>query len=283
MKTNQSTNLFIAGIAVLNLFFSLGCNSVHNKYLTAVHEEFTKQPLGEEKILTSSDIAHLPAPVQRYISYSGSIGKGIPQNFRLEFDAQMTKKPGDEPMAASSEQTNFLGNYSRIFFMKASKFLVPFRILHVYADQKATFVVRVASLFNAVDLSGEQLTAAETVTILNDLCVFAPGALIDKRLSWREIDSLSTEVIFTNGAYTVSAVLYFNEKGELINFISNDRSALQDDGSLKKFPWLTPLSNYKNFDGRMVSTKGATIYRYPEGDFTYGTFTLKNIRYNVKE
>lgn len=256
---------------------------MHSNYRETVNREFAKQPLNEEILLTSSDIAGLPTPVQRYIVYSGAVGKSVPQNFRLEFDAQMIKKPGDAPMDASSEQTNFLGNYSRIFFMKASKFLVPFRILHVYTDQKATFVVRVASLFNAVDLSGEQLTAAETVTILNDLCVFAPGALIDKRLTWKEIDSLSCEVTFTNGAYTVSAVLYFNEKGELINFISNDRSALQDDGSLKKFPWITPLGNYKNFDGRMVSTAGATIYRYPEGDFTYGTFTLKNIRYNVKE
>jgi hypothetical protein len=239
--------------------------------------------LKEEVILTQADIADLPAPVQRYIIYSGSIGKSIPQNFRLEFDAQVPKKPGDAPMDASSEQMNFFGNYSRIFFMKASKFLVPFRVLHVYADQKATFVVRVASLFNAVDLSGEQLTAAETVTILNDLCVFAPGTLIDKRLSWKEIDSLSSEVTFTNGNYKVSAILYFNEKGEIINFISNDRYALRDDGSLKILPWLTPLGNYKNFNGRMVSTAGRTIYRYPEGDFTYGIFTLRNIIYNVKE
>jgi hypothetical protein len=283
MGIKQLEIILIPAVLIMSIIISPGCSSVQNRYLITVREEFTKQPLSKEKILTQSDIAGLPHPVQKYITYSGAIGKSIPQNFRLEFDAQMTKKPGDKPMDASSEQVNFLENYSRIFFMKASKFLVPFRILHVYEEQKATFVVRVASLFNAVDLSGEQLTTAETVTILNDLCVFAPGSLIDKRLSWKEIDSLSSEVTFTNGVYIVSAMLYFNEKGELINFISNDRSALQDDGSLKKVPWITPLSNYKNFDGRMVSTTGATIYRYPEGDFTYGTFTLKSIRYNVKE
>ncbi|MBK6967086.1 MAG: hypothetical protein IPH20_25080 [Bacteroidales bacterium] len=92
-----------------------------------------------------------------------------------------------------------------------------------------------AEMFKVVDLSGEELTTAETVTLLNDMCIFAPGCLVDKRLVWSEIDSMSTKVTLTNGKYIVSAILYFNESGELINFMSDDRSALQDDGTVKKF------------------------------------------------
>ncbi|HLP17290.1 MAG TPA: DUF6544 family protein, partial [Bacteroidota bacterium] len=205
-----------------------------------------------------------------------------PQNMRIEFDAEMIKSPGAAPMIATSEQMNFFGNYSRIFFMKASKFFIPFRVLHAYADQQATFVVRVAGLFNAVDLSGEELTRTETVTLLNDMCLFAPGNLYDKRLSWKEVDSLCSQVTITNGPYTVSALLYFNMAGELVNFVSDDRSALQDDGTLRKARWSTPVSGYKEIDGRKIPTLGKTIWHYPEGDFTYGTFTLKTIAYNVQ-
>ena len=65
----------------------------------------------------------------------------------------------------------------------------------------------------------------------------------------KEIDSLSCAVTIENGKYKVSAILYFNEKGELINFVSDDRSALQDDGTMKKARWSTPVSDYKEIDG----------------------------------
>jgi hypothetical protein len=84
-----------------------------------------------------------------------------------------------------------------------------------------------------------------------------------------------------NGRYKVSAMLCFNEKGELINFISEDRYALQDNGTMKRVRWSTPVKDYKEFDGRRTPTYGETIWNYPEGDFTYGTFRLKDITYNV--
>jgi hypothetical protein len=47
--------------------------------------------------------------------------------------------------------------------------------------------------------------------------------------------------------------------------------------------WSTPIGNYQEIDGRKVPFSGATIWHYPEGDFTYGRFTLKDIKYNVRE
>src|SRR5690606_32263451 len=105
-------------------------------------------------------------------------GKPVPRNMRIVFEAEMRRKRGGIPLAASSEQYNFLGeNTSRFFFMKARQFLVPFRVSHAYSDREAAMTVRVAGLFTPVDIEGEELTRAETVTLLNDLCVFAPGAL----------------------------------------------------------------------------------------------------------
>ena len=250
-------------------------------YIGKVVGEFASQPIWYEEILIESDIAHLPDPVRKYIIYSGAIGKSKPQNVRIAFEAEMFRKPGAKPMKAISEQYNFYGDYARLFLMTASKLLIPFHALHIYRNKEATFKVRVANIFNVVDIKGEELTTAETVTLLNDMCIFVPGNLYDKRLSWKEIDSLSSEVTIENGKFTVSAILYFNEKGELINFVSDDRYALQDDGTMKRAKWSTPVSDYKESDERRIPTRGATIWNYPDGDFTYGTFRLKNITYNV--
>ena len=255
--------------------------SVQREYTNKVNDEFKRQPAGPEEILTKNDITHLPFPVRKYIKYSGAIGKSKPQNVCITFDAKMVSKPGAAPMNATSEQYNFFGSFTRLFLMKASKLLIPFRAGHVYCNETATFVVRVANLFNVVDVKGEDLTTAETVTLLNDMCIFVPGNLYDKRLTWKEIDSLSCAVTIENGKYKVSAILYFNEKGELTNFVSDDRYALQDDGTMKKVRWSTPVKDYKEIDGRRIPTYGETIWNYPEGDFTYGTFRLKSIIYNT--
>lgn len=250
-------------------------------FQSRVAEEFAAQPLKDEAVLTDTEIAHLPLPVKKYLEYTGALGRSIPRNVRIEFEAEMFRKPGDAPMKARSCQYNFLGSYSRIFQMEARKMFIPFRARHIYRKQQATFVVRVAGLFNVVDLEGDELTRAETVTVLNDLCLFAPGGLADKRLSWSEIDATTAKVTLVNGPYTVSATLFFNPKGDLINFISDDRSALMDDGTLKQARWSTPVGNYREIQGRRVPAYGETIWHYPEGDFVYGRFRLAGIRYNL--
>ncbi|MCB1191917.1 MAG: hypothetical protein H7A23_04715 [Leptospiraceae bacterium] len=279
-----NNNSFALGSLALLFSISLfGCNSVEKSYISKVKKEFNSQPILEEEILKEADIAHFPAPVKKYLEYTGFIGKSKLQNLRLAFEEEMYRKPNGTALPSSSVQYNFFNRPARLFFMKASMFIIPFRVLHAYSEEKATMWVRVASLFNAVDISGKDLSMAETVTVLNDMCLFAPAALIHKNISWEEIDSHSAKVIFKNGPFTVSAILYFNDMGELINFVSEDRYALQDDGTLKRARWSTPVKDYKEFNGIKVSTYGKAIWHYPEGNFTYGIFHLKDIRFNVKE
>ena len=251
------------------------------KFLLQLKKEFSRQLPDNGKILSVTEIEHLPPPVQKYLVYTGAVGKSKPRNMCIGFDAEMFRKPGEEPMRASSWQYNFFDRYSRIFLMSARKMFIPFSALHIYSDLQASFVVRVGGVFKVVDLSGDALTKAETVTFLNDLCLFAPGGLADERLSWRETDSLTARVTLVNGPYEVSADLFFNQQGQLINFVSDDRSALQDDGTLRQARWSTPVRDYREVNGRMVPTYGETIWHYPEGDFVYGKFRFKNIGYDV--
>jgi hypothetical protein len=222
------------------------CTSSKKMFQLTKSEEFASQPLQAEKLLSEMEAAHLPNCVKKYLAYTGAIARSKPQNVCIEFDAQMFRKPGDKPMKSQSVQYNFYGEYTRLFLMKAGKMGIPFRAMHIYKE-------------------------------------FAPGSLIDNRLTWSELDSLSAKVTLTNGKYTVSAILFFNEAGELINFVSDDRSALQDDGTIKQVRWTTPVSEYKEFEGRKIPTVGKTIWHYPEGDFTYGVFHLRSIKYNVAQ
>jgi hypothetical protein len=262
-----------------------GCSMFHTmkpRYRAQLSEELKRQAPPTPDILTEERVQKLPVTIQRYLAYTGSIGRPLVTNFKATFKIEMRTKPGARPMKAESEQYNFLEQPTRLFYMQASMFGIPADGLHSYRDEKATMTVRVASLFNAVDASGPVLDKTETVTILNDYCLLAPAVLIDPRFRFHEIDTQSTQVIFRNGSLEVSAVLHFGKAGELINFVSNDRSALQSDGTFKQFRFSTPIGSYREIAGRRVPAYGEAAYQYPEGEFTYGKFWLRSIEYNVK-
>ena len=125
---------------------------------------------------------------------------------------------------------------------------------------------------------GVEMDKAETVTLFNDMCLFAPAALIDKRILWQGIDSTSTRAIFSNGQNKITATLHFSAAGQLINFISDDRYAI---GLMQQYRFSTPVKDYKLIDGRSVPTFGEAIWHYPDGLFVYGKFYLKHIAYNA--
>ena len=109
----------------------------------------------------------------------------------------------------------------------------------------------------------------------------APAALIDKqRIQWEAAGPLAARTRFTHIGNTVSALLSFNQAGELIDFISNDRLYSEDGKTFKSCPWSTPWRHYKDFDGRKVVGNGEAVWHTPEGEFTYGKFHLIEIEYN---
>jgi hypothetical protein len=255
--------------------------SLRTRFEQAVAAEFAAQPLGPPSdSLAADDLAGLPAPVRRYVERSGAISRPRPQNMRVAFEAEMFRKPGSAPMRATAVQYSFFGRPARLFLMESRMFGLPVRALHTYRDAQATFTVRVASVRDIVDLRGDEISAAETVTVLNDLCLMAPGALADPRLAWAAIDDRMAAVAFTNGPHHVGATLVFNEHDELVDFWSDDRPD-SSSGRFVPMRWSTPVSEYLDEADRHRIRRGSAVYARPDGPFTYGVFTLRSITYDV--
>jgi hypothetical protein len=270
----------LAGIAAASLLSALGCRPLEPAFDAKVAEALRARPAAAAPLLREEDLAHLPPPVRRYVLRSGAVGKPRVRSFELELDARMYRKPGSEAMAATSVQHNSLEDSTRLFFMRARMFGLPVQVLHAYAAGRATMQVRVASLVDLVDESGDVLSRGETVTVLNDTCFFAPGALVDPRLAWEQVDERTARVTFANGRHQVAAILHFDAEGDLVDFTSDDRPALVD-GKFLPYRWSTPAGDYREVEGRRVPTRAAAVYRYPGGDFTYGRFVVTRIAWDV--
>jgi len=257
-------------------------NTIPKNYKKAFKSEVNEALLtkAESQIVTLANIQHLPEPVQKYLVYTGTIGKEKIRNFHIKFNGTFSTAPGRKYQKFESEQYNFFGNYKRVFLMKMRMFGILLQGFHLYKEAEAIMKIKIAGLFPVVDAKGEKMNQGETVTVFNDMCLMAPAALIDANVEWQTINNLTVKGKFTNGANKITATLYFNETGELVNFLSNDRFMSADGKNYKSYPWFTPASDYKEFEGRKVPGYGEAIWQMPEGEYCYGKFNLQTVEYN---
>jgi len=238
------------------------------------------RPVRPAPLVTDADLAPLPPLMQTYLRRVGAVGRPHVRNVRIEFNAQMRGGATEPWMPATATQYEFFDPPARLFYMNASRGGVPIDVLHAYIDHAATFRVRIASLWPMVNTSGPTLTRAETVTMMNDIVVMAPAAVLDLPFAWAPDGPHRLRATFTNAGNTVSAVLTFNTDGDLVGFLSNDRT--QEEGnSSRNVPWSTPISGYREVDGVRIGALGDANWVEKNGEWTYGKFEIRHIAYNV--
>jgi hypothetical protein len=230
--------------------------------------------------VAESELVTLPSLMQEYLRRTGAVGRPRVRNVRLEFVAQMRGSPKEEWMQATATQYGFFDPPARLFHMRASRGGVPFDVFHRYVDGAATFQVRIAGLIPIVNKSGPVLTRTETVTLMNDILVMAPAAALDLPFTFEPLDERSLRATFMNAGHTVSAELTFDSAGDLVGFLSNDRTQEDAKGS-RNIPWSTPISGYREIDGIRIGALGDANWVEDSGEWTYGKFEIRAIGYNV--
>lgn len=276
-KYGSIANVLLLLISLAGFF---GWKYEHEYKVTV--NEYLSQSMFKIELLAESDIQYLPEPVKKYIRYSGSLNKPKIKNFKVSFKGKIRKNEESEWMPFSSEQYNFVDSTVRLFFMKAEMMGLPVYGFHKFLNGEASMDIRLFSLFKVQYQSGTEMNIAETVTFFNDMCVMAPGSLIDPRISWLEIEKDSVKAKFTKGSISISAWLYFNESGQLVNFISEDRFASNEDEAMQKLTWMTPIKEYQEFHDINLSSYAEAIYKYPDRELCYGIFQTKSMDYNLK-
>jgi hypothetical protein len=275
-KFGTLANIIILAIVIYG-FFSQGPVSFQAQYRREVNARVN--PASSLRPVTEEDIKHLPAPVQRYLRLTGTIGQSRIRHFSVAWEGRIRAAAEDPWMHFRAEQHNFLAPPARFFIMAAVKGGLPVDVFHAFQENSAAMRVRLLSIIPLVNVAGPELDRSETVTFFNDLCLLAPAALIDPGIQWETIDEHRVRARYTLGQNTISAELLFNEAGELVNFMSPDRYAAAADGTqFTRQPWSTPVSHYRSFENRRVFTRGEGRWHTPAGEYTYIELTLVDLK-----
>lgn len=273
-------NAVLAGVVVYGMASHGPLSS--RALLDAERDRVRALPPGD--ILSEADLEHLPAPVAAYVRRSGAVDEPVPHGFEVWLQGRI-RSGADQPwMPFAAQQVSTVGStYDRWFVMDATRGGLPVDVRHIFTGNSATMRVALLSLVPVARMAGPEATRSETVTIFNDLCVFAPGALPRAPIAWAQLDDRRVQGTFTRGDETVSAELVFDEGGDLVDWVSDDRLRASADGStFVQQRWSTPLLGHQYSRDRRLVTAAEALWHAPppEGEFSYLELTIDDVRFD---
>ncbi|MDC7226932.1 MAG: hypothetical protein PQJ61_09230 [Spirochaetales bacterium] len=284
MRNRILTGFGIA-ISVILIFTSVlliyrYINSTYRYYRSQVERLFADVESSDKELISQKDLIDLPAPVRKYLEYVGVTGTEKVRNFSVVIDGEFKMSQDRAWAPVLVEQISFTDNPVRLFYMELKFLGLKIFGLHHYESAAASMDIKILDVFKVAQARGIEMNRSETVTIFNDMCILAPAALIDSRISWREIDDFTVEGTYTNAGIAVKGVLFFNEKGQLINFVSNDRYFLNEDGTYELLSWSTPVGEYREINGLNLPGYGEALWERNDGQFCYAKFNIRDVTIN---
>ena len=253
--------------------------------LLAAYERDVRRGLASavrDSVIMEADLAHLPAPVQRYLRVAGVVAQPRVHNFRVRLRGRIRGGRDARWMPFAAEQYNFVDEPARLFYMTARMGIVPVQGYHRYVGSSARMIIKAAGVVPVADVSGPEMVHGETVTMFNDMCVMAPATLVGPAIAWEAVDARTARAAFSNAGVTIRAELSFNDAGELIDFRSDDRYQTSPDGrGMKKVRWSTPLDAYRTFGRTRLAAGGQARWHEDGGDYAYVEITFESVEYNV--
>lgn len=271
--------------AILLVPLALALLELRSTSFSSIYRVEVERALAESAggpIVTGDDLATMPRLVQDHLRRVGVVGRPRPANVRVRWRGEMKPSRDASWMPMHAEQVNTFGRSpTRLFLMDGRLYGIPFQGLHEYIGDSATMRIRAASLLDVVDARGPEMNRSETVTLFNDMCILAPGSLVGAPIEWREIDEHTVGATFTNAGNTIQAELFFDANGDLVDFRSYERDQSADGKTYVRFPWTTPVSDYVDFHGLRLPSRGRAIWHEPSGEFVYGRFQLEDIEVDV--
>jgi hypothetical protein len=230
----------------------------------------TSEPVSEEHL------AVLPEPVQRWLRWSGAVGRPIPSTVRLRQEGQL--RVGDFGWLPFTAE-EYYSTEPPAFVWKARIRMAPgISVIgkDSYIDGRGALEMRILGVFPVARDAGPQMDQGDLLRYLNEIMWFPAGALIPQ-ISWEPVDNLSARATMSYRGVSGTATFFFDEEGRPTTMTADRHD--REHGSV--VPWSTPIYTYGQFDGAKVPTSGEALYVVHNGDSPYIRATVTDVAANV--
>lgn len=261
--------IFVIAVNVGSIIFD-------RKVASEVKMLFKEEHMDKNGMITKEDLVGLPEPVQRWLQRSQVVGKEKIYTVRLKQKGLFRTKDDQPwfPFEAEQYYTTDVPGFIWYSTMKPAP-LITIKGRDMYYEGRGNMLIKLLSLIKVADESGPKMDQGTLVRYLNEIMWF-PAAALSDYIIWEPIDQNSAKATMDYQGVSASAIYYFDEDGDLVNFIAERYADKSDSFEI----WETPISGYKEFNGIRIPTEGEAIWRLDSGDFSYIKLEVVDIQYN---
>ncbi len=232
----------------------------------------------DQDVIRSESLAGLPGPVQRYLLYSGVVGKPRVKTVWLKQVGRF-RRGIDQPWMPMTAQQFY--TVTPPGFVWDARFKVSglplLRARDTYRKGEGHMFARLAGVFPVFDVRNEKLTQGAMVRFLQEMMWF-PAAYLEPCIQWTAVDDTCAKVSFVDCGKTVSGRMYFNEQGQVVDFSA--KRYREDNGAFTLDTWSTPIGRYGELAGLNLPLSGKAVWKLAESDLTYAELDIVDVRYN---
>lgn len=259
-------------------------SSLSNIFNSEIRAELEKYPITEIGTITEKNIIHLPEPVQRYLKHCGYLNKMQVLNAMVYWDEVYLKtNPKKDWMAIDCLQFNSVAEPTRIVYMKARLFnAIDFEGRDKCQEGKGNMLIRLMKYLTLANAKGKEMDASALVTVLAE-SILVPGYIFQSYISWNVIDENSCRGTLKFKGTEVSGLFFFDDAGECIRFVTNDRYFAGRKQDYKKVTWTVTFGNYREKKGIRFPGFLTATWNMDEGDFQYFKGNVESLDFNIRQ
>jgi len=243
-----------------------------------VEARYTVESNLDPSIIIEDDLTALPAPVQRYLRYTGVIGKPRIKTVCLQYTGEFrmaADKPWMPMKASQVYTTNPPGFQWTASFKMGGIPLMYGR--DTYKNGQGHMFGKLIGLFTIFDVQGEEMIQGSMLRYLQEMIWF-PSAFLNDYIRWLPVDDHCADVTFTDSNHSVTARLFFDDAGRLLTFIA--QRYREDKGRYTLDTWSTPMTEYGRLAGLNLPVAGCGVWQLAGGDLAYIKLRLNEVVYN---
>jgi hypothetical protein len=231
------------------------------------------------EIVQQENLNELPEPVQKWLKKAGVIGKKKISTVWLKQHARMKLKP---------EQTKWLDATAEQFFtvnppgfiwtvdLKMSP-VIKIKGRDKFENGKGQMLIKMHSLFNVVNESGEKIDEGTLQRYLGEI-VWFPSAALHPAIKWEELDENSARATLEVEGTKGSGTFYFDENSDLEKFTAMRFKGNEPEAERRV--WIITVKETKNLNGFRIPVKMESTWMLEDGPWTWLDLEVTEIEYN---
>ena len=261
-------------IAIVAIILIIGKVKLFFQFDREVKQLFAQSKAISNKTFGYEQLTDLPEPVQRYFKYVLKDGQPYINYVRLIHTGQF--KTGLEKDWTNIQGEEYFTTEKPGFLWKGKTSMFTAR--DMYIADSGRLVVSLFSLFNIVNVQGEQYNQGELLRWLAESVWFPTNFLPSENLHWTAIDSQSAKLTFDYKGLSLFFIVRFNNIGAITEM---ETKRYMDEKHLET--WICKMADYQEKNRMMIPIEAEVLWRLEKGDFSYGKFIVKMIEYEKPE